>query len=238
VRIFLKLLLCLILSKSLIAEIQLGKETILPLEFPKFTLGGEYNVFRHFHAFNDSGLKRDLNNSYGANFYAEVGWLRYLNAGLIVSLTASSPFLGGSNIGRLGLFIKPYLPLGSRVSLFSRISAGPSIAIFHYLNGLQMGAIFPASHEESQQIEDRYSHNDYWPLSLGFHGIAALGAEFFITQRIGLVLESAFRLDMLWAKQFNFQGGTKPTTTGKPAATWFHYMIYDIPVMLSMHIIL
>lgn len=225
------------------AEVPLGQETIKPLRFPKFTVGGEYALMRKFRAFNGSDFRAGLKNSYGVNLHAEAGLIRYLNAGVTASFTMSSPFLDGSNILRMGLFLKPYLPLGSRVSLFSRLSLGGSAtilneALFYKLAANSTIGEIPPGIEKYKRT---YGTQFYLPISAGLNGAATIGLEAFITLRIGVVAEWGIRSDMLWAKILKSERLREfdaPPASGNPPPNWFHYLIYDMPVMVSLNIIL
>jgi hypothetical protein len=232
-KIFLSFLLCAIFSNLALAKNDLGTETITPLRFPKFTIGGEFNVLRNLNIFNGSSIKKSLHFSYGLNIFGEMELIDYLNTGFAFSLTASHPFKEGSNIMRLGMFLKPYFPLNDRTSFFGRLTLGPSLTVLQELNAYD----FNPTLEGGNKIEDIYGDQSYWPMAWGFHSIASVGMEFFITNRIGLLIESAFRFDMLWANQTPLVRFIDPSRPHKPGPSLLHYLIYDVPLVLSMHII-
>ncbi len=222
------------------AEVPLGQETINPLRFPKFTFGGEYAMSRGLSAIGDATLELTLKDSFGVNLHAEAGLVKYLNGGVSTSFTVSNPFLGGSNIFRLGLFLKPYFPIGEHFAIFTRLGGGGSTAIINESNASIKNPIkYNEEFAEAYLVD--YGQQIYYPISAGIHGMALIGAEIFFTTRFGLMAEFGLRADMLWAQKFEEGGNASKVeqpTSGKPAPSWFSYRISDMPLMINLHLIL
>lgn len=235
---------CLLVHLTASSESDLGKETIEPLRFPKFTISGEYAVLRKMRAFNGSDFKRSPNNAVGLDLHAEAGLLKNLNAGFSLSFTKSDPFLLGTNIFRMGLFLKPYLPIGNYISVFSRLGLGPSASIgteasaYKLLIGMGGDGAPP---EGLKEFFHSYGTTTYWPFAAGFNGSATLGIEVFFSSRVALFAETGIRADMLWAKKAKASAYTKfddKPASGNPSPNWFHYVIYDMPIIAGVHVIL
>lgn len=213
--------------------IAIGQETIIPIYYPKFSLGGDYNVGRKFHGFRDEKLREKLGNEISTSLSFEAGLLKYFNAGALIGFNVPNFKLLEPLHVRLALFGKPFIGLGERVSLFSRMGVGIGWALC--LPGMKRYLEMEGSSMIKEELKRVYEDGTYNFLGLGLNTLLTAGIEYFPWSRVGFAFEGGIRAEFLTAKK------TKPLLGGEISATapkWFNYMIYEFPLGLMVHIIL
>ncbi len=95
-------------------------EEVKSVEYPKFSVALNYNFERNFHGFADKSLRIGLGYEVGAILAFEAGIYKYFNAGAQLSFGIPPNLEVPLHLG-LGLFAKPYFPIGDRCSVFTRI---------------------------------------------------------------------------------------------------------------------
>src|SRR5580658_1194704 len=126
----LKLLLVFALFSNIIfsQNYSIGKEKILPLEFPKYSLSSFYNGLRYA-SINKYSTK--LGNNYGLGIFFDVGLYPNLSAGAEISVAGNlSNSLEPMNY-RLEIFARPKITFFERLSLFARLTGGLSVLMLN-----------------------------------------------------------------------------------------------------------
>jgi hypothetical protein len=213
-------------------DVGIGQERIVPLHYPKFSLGADYSVWRHFHGLADERIRFGLENRMDYTMSFEAGLLKYLNAGAMFLVSDSKMIKGEPLDIKLGLFAKPLVPIGERFALFGRVSAGLAVSITFQNSSFLYYSVL----DSGKNFKDIYHGQDYagWPF--GGFGAATIGLEYFLFSRVGLAFEWGINATITRAN-INVPGITKNTVTpGVPSS--FNYLIYEMPLMLTLHVIL
>jgi len=212
----------------------IGQEKVIPIMYPKFSLTGDYSMARKFIGLADSKLRENLDNEFGSALSFEAGLYKYFNAGALFSfnmptnITKSLPFHL-----RLSLFAKPLIPLGERVSFFSRVGGGISSIICHPSLNYKLAA--KGSEAIRAEIERVYDEQSYDAFGFGGNAFASIGIEYFPFSRVGLALEGGIRAEIVSAKK-NPPPPRMPPKQATP--NWLSYFVYGFPVSLTLQIIL
>jgi len=230
------LLLVLCCASGLFAkdDLDLGSEYIKPLKYPKFSISTDYNMFRRFHGFADSGLRYKLNNNFGVALSFETGLYKYLNAGAIFAANIPTEFTEPLHL-RFALFAKPYYPITKNFSVFSRLGGGISTTIGSMMERLR-GFNSP---ELSPSLQRIYNGQQYGLMGPGIFGMATVGVEYFPFSRFGLAFETGLRLETFYVSKgselIERYAGANKAGAGRNS---FTYMVYEMPLMLTLHVIL
>src|ERR1700722_11651890 len=99
-------------------EMAIGEEYIEPIRFAKFSVALGYSMGRTFRSVRDWSLRADLPRKFETILSYEAGIYQYMNAGGIFSTRISSLKNDEPMEVRLGIYAKPFIPLGDRVALF------------------------------------------------------------------------------------------------------------------------
>lgn len=217
-------------------ELALGEETIKPLKYPKFSLSADYNLNRKYHGFADSSLRINLENRLSAALSFEAGLYKYFNAGALVGFNIPTGIAKGEPLHyRLDLFAKPYVALGERFSLFSRLGAGISAAQGNLLQYLSQ-----KNDSNQATLQKVFLGTQYEHFAFGGNAFAVAGFEYFPWSRFGLVFEAGMRAEILRNNKSTHQWGREKLAERgvKEAPSSFSYLIYEFPIGLMLHIIL
>ncbi len=230
------ILLFLAACRSFAQEPDIGEEYIEPLKYPKLSLSGEYGILRKFRGFSE-GLSGAIPTEWGGAIGIDVGLYRYFNAGVIFStnLPLNNEETGEPFFMRFTLFAKPYIPIGERFSFFSRIGGGISYSAMSMLGHLYI----VADDKLKTNLQKTYYTQDYSLLSPGANAMASLGMEFFPFSRIGFALEWAFRMEYYYSSRGSFLAkylGINKVVREAPNS--FQYLKFDMPIFLTLHVIL
>lgn len=214
----------------------LGQEFIKPLKYPKFSLSGDYNLLRRFHGFADPALRANLKNAFGATLSFETGLYKYFNAGALFSAFIPAEFLKSEPVHiRFALFAKPYYPITNNFAVFGRITGGISTAM-----GMMMGYIGEThSSDLNQALRKVYQGQQYSLMAPGIVGSATIGLEYFPFSRFGLAFETGIRVETFFVLKGNalIEHFTEKNQSGVGPRS-FNYMVYEIPLALTLHFIL
>lgn len=228
-----------LISCTLVAldEVGIGQEYVTPLSYPKFSLSADHSISRHYQSFADSSFRLKLPNRFGTALSFETGLLKYLNAGALFTASMSQFMAKDEPIDlRLGLFIKPLIPIGNRFALFSRAALGGSLPLGMFQKN-PISFLGNVSEEFRPTYETVYKGQNYQGSPYGGFGSAAIGIEFFPISRLGLALEWGIRSDFITMSRKNSLANKGPED--KPGAPQsFNYMMYEMPLMLTLHAIL
>lgn len=219
----------------------IGEEYIEPLRYPKFSLSVDYGVLRKFHGFENSRLRANLPNNMAATLSFEAGLYRYLNAGALLSLNfpIKKQDTEPTHL-RFALFAKPYFSITEQVSIFGRFGGGLSLSFSDYLLAYRKSSR-SEFREFGQELLRTYSTQMYAPVPFGANLMASIGVEVFPLERVGLALEWGFRGDFLYARKSNWIAeltGNKLEEKILNAPSSLKYLVYEMPLMLTVHIIL
>lgn len=225
----------------------LGEETIEPLRYPKFSIGGGYPFSRKFHGFGHESLRANLGSRPFVTISMEAGLLKYLNAGAQYGFALSEVTKEEPIWMHFSLFAKPYLPLGSRLSIFTRLSGGLGFDFFEspvapigYIDGQYKTVKQDISVEQfTNAYRETYKDQKYAALgSWGAYSSATFGIEFFPIKRIGIAVEAGIRAYFLRKekKWLSIDPEGFKDVPGAPSS--FNYMLYDYSIMASLQAIL
>jgi len=193
-------------------------DEVKPIEYPKFSVALNYNFERNFHGFADKSLRIGLGYELGAILAFEAGIYKYFNAGAQLSF-GIPPNLQVPLHLALGLFVKPYFPLGDRCSIFSRIGAGISAS----QGGMKAWIKAP-------EINRIFGKNQYYATAFGGNAHASIGIEYFPWPLFGFAFEGGVQADLLRER------GVPKNSANAPRH--FDFVIYEFPLTLMAHIIL
>lgn len=213
-------------------EIRLGEEYIEPVRFPRFSLSGEYVMTRKFLGFSSSDLRADLGNRFESVLLFEANIYKYFNAGGLFSCSFSAIKKGEPLAFKFGMFAKPFFPLGSRVALYARVSAGLAVDI-----AFGGGAASYYGEQVGKSVMDRvYLGQEYkgWPA--GAFGAATIGIEAFPLSRLGLAFEWGIRSTVELAMKSMPMMQEIKDVPGAPGV--FSFMYYEMPLMFTLHYII
>lgn len=208
------LMLLLSLSAHAADEPVLGLETVQPVFYPKFSLNGHYNMGRHVYNLGEQRALIALPNRFAGSLSFEAGLYRYFNAG--ASLAVQIPQLDGENVPlRLSLFGKPQIPIGDRCAFFSLVSAGLSTSF---------GTLIASTTE----LRNLIGEASFFDMGFGAHTALVIGFEYFPWSRIGFAVNGGVDLEF-----FRYNRTRKSKSPNS-----LHYLIYQFPIGLSMHVII
>lgn len=210
-------------------EAAIGDDYIPSLNFPKFSLHGDYVFLRHFHGFDDSSFRFALDRKWGAGMSFEAGLLNNFNAGGMFSATI--PNLGKHepfNM-RFMLFAKPFIPFGDRFSIFARAGGGLSWTFY----GDIRNEVAQAHKDSLEEFERVYRGQVYKENAYGGVALLTAGLEFFPFARIGVALEFGIRTSILRKPIDHWFYEPEKRIDGAPSG--FNYMIYEFPLSLTIH---
>jgi hypothetical protein len=215
----------------------IGNEIIRPLQYPKFSLTGDYTTGRWYRDFADPSLRFRVGNRFGAGLSFEAGILKHLNAGALFTASFSQILYNDAPNEpidlRLGLFAKPYLSLSDRYSLFVRVAAGLTLPF----QGNQISYLDTASPSFKSDYRRVYMGQQYDGMPFGGFGAATVGMDFFPFSRLGLSVEWGIRADALHIGRKSPSGNKGPADVpGAPQS--FNYLMYEMPLSLTLHVIL
>lgn len=227
-----------LISCTLVAldEVGIGQEYVTPLSYPKFSLSADHSIARYYRGFADPSLHYKLNNRYGGALSFEAGLLKYLNAGGLITFSLSDLKDKGEPIDlRMGLFAKPIIPLGNRFALFGRTAIGLTLPF--PANYSPINYLVKTSDDFKAAKKSIFKDQQYQGFAYGGFGSAAVGIEFFPISRLGLALEWGIRADIIHIGRKRPVGNEIPEAKdGAPQS--FNYMMYEMPLMLTLHAIL
>lgn len=208
---------------------RIGEEYIQPLKYPKFGISGDYAVSRHYVGFAHEGLRAPLNDRLSFSLLFEAGLVKYFNAGALFSM--SYPSMGKPITMNLGLFGKPYISLGERFAIFSRLSTGIATDL----------AFMPSAHEfynesfPQDAVRAIYHDQSYTGMPFGGFGTATLGLEFFPLSRFGISVEGGIKASI-------FHGPVSipfiSNSTIVADAPGYNYSYYEFPLTVNVLFIL
>ncbi len=214
-------------------DMALGEEYIQPLRYPKSSATFEYTMLRNFHGFGSENLKTNLPDNLGVALSFEAGLYKYLNAGALFSASiAHTPHRSAPTHMRMSLFAKPYIPIGDRVSFFSRLGGGLTVSFLNYL-------VYFNSNKASYSNfnSDIFGAQEYALFPFGGNIMATIGVEYFPFSRVGLAFECGFRGDFIYAKKSHFLTDLGVDATKKDSPNSFSYLVYELPLMLTLQVI-
>jgi hypothetical protein len=219
----------------------IGEEVIKPINYPKFSLSGEYNFMRHVAILGYSDFNVKASNNYGAALSFETGLYKYLNAGAIISSSFLSPKEDNEPFYlRFSLFAKPVFSFLDCLSIYGRFGGGLSVGaygnVLTHLTGLSRG-------QSADMASMLGNSQDYkYVLFPGLNGSATIGLEYFPISRFGIGIEWGIRANIFYFRQENVREGSIDGETGEvyvlkgPKALFS--VIYETPLMLTFHVIL
>jgi hypothetical protein len=216
-------------------ETDIGEEYITPLTYPKFSITGDYSLKRFYRGFADNSLHYSLENRFGVALSFEVATLKYMTAGALFTVSFSKKSKKEPTDLRLGLFLKPYMPLGDRFSFFGRLVGGLTLTL------ASKGMIVDYLSNTTMSFKDNYDivfkGQKYMGTPFGGFGAATVGIDFFPLSRLGLAFEWGIRADAMHMGKNNVYENEKPEIIlGAPSS--FNYMMYEMPLSLTLHVIL
>lgn len=200
-------------------------EEVKPVKYPKFSIALNYNLKRHFQSFADKKLGILLVNEVGVILAFEAGLYKYFNAGAQLSFGIPPSLDVPLHLG-LGLFAKPYYPMGPRFSFFSRLGLGISAS----QGGMKAWLLEKSQRPGASQIKHVFGENKYFGTAFGGNAHVSLGVEYFPWPLLGFALEGGVRADI-------FRERGLPENSND-APKHFDYITYEFPVSLMMHLIL
>lgn len=200
-------------------------EEVKPVKYPKFSVALNYNLKRHFHGLADKNLGIPLKNEIGAILAFEAGLYKYFNAGAQLSFGIPPNLDVPLHLG-LGLFAKPYFPLGSHFSFFSRIGMGISAS----QGGMKAWLAEKSHRPGASRIKRVFGENKYFGTAFGGNAHVSLGVEYFPWPLVGFAFEGGVRADI-----FRERGLPE---NNSDAPKHFDYITYEFPVSLMVHVIL
>ena len=127
----------------------------------------------------------------GVNLAFETGLYKYFNAGAQLSFGIPRSLEEPLHLG-LGLFAKPYFPIGDRCSIFSLAGAGLSAA----QNSMKTWL----SERHKQEIERVYLYSDYYNTAFGGNVYLSVGIEYFPWPLLGFAFAGGVRAE-LWRER-------------------------------------
>ncbi len=222
-----------------VEQFGIGEEYIQPLRYPKFSLSFDYSMARRFHGTENSLLRAKLPNNLAGTVSFEAGLYKYFNAGALFSLNFPTSKANFEPLHlRFTIFGKPYIALTDRIGIFSRLGTGLSVSLLDYLTVYR----FKKDREFNdfmEQLDNTYAKQDYAWLPVGVNAMATIGIEAFPFERLGLALEWGLRGDFFYASKSRLlqQLIDKPEET-RPVPNALKYLVYETPIMLTLHIIL
>lgn len=215
------------LRAEILPTLGLGEEKIEPLQYPKFTLSGDYAGDLRLKSLQNRAIKARAKGKFDAGLGIEVGVVKYLNAGF--DFTYRQGALEGqlSPLGlRFPLFLKPYFPITSRFSIFLKTQLGPALMF-----------VFPSqeklfiNNENKAPLQALYRTGEYGPMSYGLTTSAAAGIDVFPFPRIGISLQWGVRYDIYRANIAN-----RRLASDSPSGINLSAM--DFPVTATLQLIL
>ncbi|HXW53258.1 MAG TPA: hypothetical protein VEL47_04040 [Myxococcota bacterium] len=229
--VLMSILLCSSLDASS-HDLGIGDEYIAPLRYPRALIGADYMINRRFHGFADSALRTPLKNQFSGSLAFEAGLVKYFNAGAFFAGNVSNMIKAEPLFMRMGVFAKPYIGLGERVSIFSRCAAGLAWGAFGNYAAHLLG-LYPEMKDEVDRV---YKGQAYSSGPYGFFGQASIGIEYFPFSRVGLALEFGVRASLYRASRNILLQEKVEDVPGAPSA--FNFMVYELPAGLTLQIIL
>ena len=211
-------------------DVGIGEEYIEPIHFPKFSLTGEYEINRKFHGFADAALRSDIERRFDGTLSFEAGLVKYFNAGGLFGIGINS-FSKPIHF-RLGLFAKPYIPLGDRFALFARLAAGIAVDLAFSPSAKEYYGSFDANGNFGRVFKGQ----SYLGLPFGGFGAATLGLEVFPFSRVGFAFEWGIRATLLHNRKNMLFLSKVEEKSGAPDS--FNFMLYELPLMLTLHLII
>lgn len=214
----------------------IGQEYIKSSKYPKFSLSGEYNFLRHGKFLGEKGIASDIGGAWGGSLSIEVGLYKYMNAGAIFSTTIGDIRTNAEPLHfRFSLFAKPLVSIKDRVIFFGRFGGGLSVMAanpkFHFIN---IGTTATQNRILELYGESPMSHS---MLNPGGNAFATVGAEFFPFSRVGIALEWGIRADLYYIKNETMLEQIIKLGDKKSGPS-IKYLGYDMPLTLTVHIIL
>lgn len=239
------------LSWNVLAEplptLGLGTETIQPLKFPKFMLGGNFTLQKNIMSMQNKDIQKKQKTKFAYDIGIEVGLLKYLNAGYNFSLQTpsfSKMYNNDPMHARLTFSLKPYWALTDRIGLYLKGSMGPSVmfALAGFSNVLVDETDVPIK----TAWGETYGNQPYKWGAVGISGGAFVGINFFPISRVGISAEWGARSDILFvgadnsrdilSEMMNRKDFVEPPNFQPPGH--MRFLVYDFPVALSLNIIL
>lgn len=213
-------------------DFDIGEERVESVFYPKASISVDYSTFRKFHGFADDTLRINLENRFDAAILFEAGLYRYFNAGAIFGGSFSNMKKGEPLDLRLGLFAKPFFPIGDRFAIFTRFAGGIAVHAALYPSAIE----FYDSKDEEKNMGRVYKGQGYYNIPYGGFGSATIGAEYFIFSRLGLAFEWGIRTTLLHGERsVPFILKNDKDVPGAPSS--FNFMNYEMPFSLTLHAI-
>ncbi len=209
----------------------IGDEYVEPLRYPKFSVSGVYQFDRKFNGFADDSLRYDLKSKFDTILSFEAGLLKYFNAGALFGAGISG--FGQPIQFRFGLFAKPYYGFGDRVAIFGRFAGGLAIEMHMGIPGAARTYYGTLNQINDQRI---FKNQVYDGPSYGGFGSATIGIEVFPFSRFGIAIEGGIRGTVLHSSK-NWPGVTKNKDLADVPSS-FNYLLYEFPLMATLHFIL
>jgi hypothetical protein len=210
---------------SLEHPLMIDIQGVEPVKYPKFSVALNYNMERNFSGLADKKLRIALANEIGALLTFEAGLYKYFNAGAQLSFGIPPNLSVPLHLG-LGLFAKPYFPLGERCSFFSRLGLGISAS----QGGMKAWLAEKSQRPGASEIKNFFGENQYFDTAFGANAHVSVGFEYFPWPLFGFALEGGVRADI-----FRERGLAK---NNKDAPPNFDYVTYEFPLALMIHVIL
>lgn len=220
---------------------QIGEEVIIPSEYPKFSLFGKYNSFRHG-SIRGQDIQTDLSSFFGGGAYIDVPLYDNFSAGAILNFDINANAKEfDSIVARFSMFARPKISFFDCLTIFSRLGFGPSVFI-----GLPHDIIMEhASTDVVNRMQGTYNARinqaalKYSPINPGVHGLATIGLEYFPTSRLGLSLEWGIWADYIFVSESKIVGGYIERNLHEDRhPDPYNYLVYEMPFILSLNIIL
>jgi hypothetical protein len=212
-------------------EVAIGEEFIEPIRFAKFSMALGYGMGRVFRSTRDWSLHADLPRKFETIFAYEAGIYQYLNAGGMFSTRISRLKNDEPMQIRLGLFAKPFIPIGNRVALFSKLLGGMAVDVAINPDASAYYGGFNKPHYDRVYLGQNYAGFPF-----GIFGSATLGIEVFPFSRMGIAFEWGFRASILRTHRNVPQITEVAEVANAPSA--FNFVVYEMPITLMLHLIL
>lgn len=214
----------------LAADVEKEYDLIEPLRSSTISFTGEYEINRRFHGFADKNLRHGIERRFDGTLSFEKGWGNYVNGGVLVGFGISD-FAKPLHV-RTGIFLRPYFPLGERFALFTRVSTGLGVDFAFNPSAKD----YYGSFDDGENFEHVYKGQKYVGLPFGGFGAASLGLDFFPFARFGVGIEWGIRATLMYGTKNLLFAHKVEEKSGAPNS--FSFMLYELPIMLSFHVVI
>jgi hypothetical protein len=215
-----------------------GEDTYNPHKSYNFSIFGKYNSFRHGSIGSD--IQSPLYRSFGGGMAFDVGFHKYMSAGAMLSFDTAKneAFSLESTSNRLSAFFRPKITFWDSLTLFSRLSAGPSLMFAWPHRSIAM----QGSPSMQEKIKEEFPAYDYNPAHFGVHSMAAIGLEYSPFSRLSFSLEWGIMAEYIFVSRSKFIRDLQVESLGraendKSSPESYRYFGYEMPLTLSVNMI-